>query len=260
MDFHAYGTAFSHKKGEFSPRLCFDFYVLSFFHTDYVYEKNGELLRGQGGDFMIIPPGKTVYHGGLPDAEGGFVNDWIHVGGEVLSDLLEKFPLPYLTPLRIDPGCLAGAIERIHRELSYRPEGYREKCELIMADTVIDIYRSYKQGISSPASNHLEQTRGQIMHDYRGKWTLEKMAKLSGYSQSRFSSIYKATYGISPIEDLIRARIKNAGRLLLYSNMPINEVADAVGFSSLYYFSRAFKKEIGVSPSEYREKSKRNAE
>jgi AraC-like DNA-binding protein len=42
--------------------------------------------------------------------------------------------------------------------------------------------------------------------------------------------------------------------------MPINEVADAVGFSSLYYFSRAFKKEIGVSPSEYREKSKRNAD
>ena len=94
------------------------------------------------------------------------------------------------------------------------------------------------------------------MHDYKRKWTLEEMAGLCGYSQSRFSSIYKETYGISPIEDLIRERIKSAGRLLRYSNMPISEVADAVGFTSLYYFSRAFKKETGVSPTEYRETGK----
>ena len=253
MDFYAYDTACGHKIGEFAPRLCFNYYFLGFFHTDYLYEKDGALHRGHAGDFMIVPPGKTVYHGGLPDAQSGFVNDWIHVGGEALDALLLKFRLPYLTPLRIDPSILAGAIDRIHRELTYRPEGYPEKCELIMADAVIEIYRSYKQGITPRSSSSLEKTRGEIMHDYKRKWTLEEMAKLCGYSQSRFSSIYKETYGISPIEDLIRERIKGAGRLLRYSNMPISEVADAVGFTSLYYFSRAFKKETGVSPTEYRE-------
>ena len=130
MDFHAYGLALSHKIGEFSTRLCFDYYFLGYFHTDYLYEKDGALLRGQAGDFMIVPPGKTVYHGTAADAPQGFINDWLHVGGETLDALLQSFPLPYLTPIRIDSTRLSNAIERIHRELSYRPEGYKQKCEI----------------------------------------------------------------------------------------------------------------------------------
>ena len=88
---------------------------------------------------------------------------------------------------------------------------------------------------------------------YDRDWTLEKMAKMAGYSPSRFSAVYKNTYGTSPIGDLIAVRIKNAKLLLRYSTMRISEVADAVGFASLYYFSRHFKKLCGISPSEYRD-------
>ncbi len=252
MDFHAYGLAFSHKVGEFSPRLCFEYYFLGYFYTDYLYEKDGTLRKGQAGDFMIVPPGKTVYHGTAQDAPRGFINDWLHVGGETLDQLLMRFPLPYLTPIRIDESRLSGAIGRIHHELSYRPEGYKQKCEIIMADTLIEIYRTYKQRQSTRSAAHLSEVRGEIMHDYMQKWTLERMARHAGYSPSRFSSIYKATYGIAPIEDLIRTRIGHAEQLLRYSNMAISEIADAVGFASLYYFSRTFKKQIGTSPSEYR--------
>ncbi len=50
----------------------------------------------------------------------------MHVGGEDLTLLFEKFPLPFLTPIRADVLHLSTAIERIHRERSYRPEGYKE--------------------------------------------------------------------------------------------------------------------------------------
>lgn len=253
MDFHVYGTDFSHKRGEFAPRRCFDFYFFGYFKTDYLYEKDGVLLPGQAGDLLIVPPGKIVYHGARPDAESGFVNDWMHVGGEDLSELLKKFPLPLLTPIRTDAKYLANAITRIHRERSYRPEGYREKCDLIMAETVIDLYRSYRQSTVSNAETRLERVRGRMMQNYMQSWTIEEMAQLAGYSPSRFSSVYKTAYGIAPIEDLIRERIENAKRLLRYSHLRISEIADTVGFSSLYYFSRAFKKLAGQSPSEYRD-------
>ena len=253
MDFRVYGTALSHKKGEFAPRLKFDFYFFGYFHTDYLYEVDGELRRGQAGDFMVVPPGVIVYHGATPEAETGFVNDWMHVGGEDLDAILKKFPLPFLTPIRTDASFLSTAIERIHRERSYRDEGYREKCDLIMTDTIINVYRSYKQSLGTRATARLEHIRGEFQHSYMQDWTLEKMAKMAGYSPSRFSAVYKSTYGTSPICDLIAVRIKNAKLLLRYSNMRISEVADAVGFSSLYYFSRHFKKLCGISPSEYRE-------
>lgn len=259
MDFRVYGTAFSHKRGEFSPRFAFDVYFIGYFHTDYLYEVDGELRPGHAGDFLIVPPGTIVYHGGLPDAEIGFMNDWMHVGGEDLDALLKKFPLPLLTPIRTDAGHLATAIERIHRERAYRAEGYREKCDLILAEMIINVYRSYKQSLGTRSAAQLEHIRGEIMHTYMRNWTLEEMARLSGYSPSRFSAIYKQTYGSSPISDLIAARIKNAKLLLRYSSMHISEVADAVGFSSLYYFSRHFKKLCGIAPSEYRENAKNQA-
>ena len=253
MDFHVYGTSFGHKRGEFAPRLRFDFYFFGYFHTDYLYEKDGTLIPGQAGDLLIVPPGEIVYHGARTNAQSGFVNDWMHVGGKELCALFEKFPLPLLTPIRTDAKYLAGAITRIHREQSFRQEGYEEKCDLIMTELLIDLYRSYRQSIATRAETRLEQVRGRMMQNYMQGWTIEEMARLAGYSTSRFASVYKQAYGIAPIEDLIRERIENAKRLLLYSHLRISEIADTVGFSSLYYFSRAFKKLVGISPSEYRE-------
>lgn len=253
MEFHAYGTSFSHAAGEFSTRLCFPYYFLGYFHTDFVYEKNGVLNEGTAGSFMIVPPRMTVYHGPRPNAEQGFINDWMHVSGEDLEALLLRFRLPPVTPIRADARFLGGAITRIHRERSYRPEGFEEKCALILSEAVIDIYRSYKESSGPRVKTQLDAVRGRVMETYMEDWTVQEMATLAGYSASRFSAVYKQTYGTSPIEDLIRTRIENAKQLLRYSGARISEIADTVGFSSLYYFSRAFKKLVCLSPSEYRE-------
>lgn len=259
MDIRVYGTGHSHKKGEFPPRLRFDVYFIGYFYTDFIYEVDGKMEEGNAGEMMIVPPGQIVYHGARPEAESGFVNDWMHVGGEDLTALLEKFPLPYLTPIRTDARYLATAIERIHRERSYRPEGYREKCDLILTDMIIDVYRAHKARLGTRAKTQLENIRGEIMRTYMRNWTLEEMARLAGYSPSRFSAVYKQTFGKAPISDLIETRIENAKLLLCYSSMHISEVADTVGFSSLYYFSRHFKKLCSLSPSEYREKQSKQS-
>jgi len=78
------------------------------------------------------------------------------------------------------------------------------------------------------------------------------MAKLSGYSPSRFLALYREFYGASPVNDLIQYRIEQAKRLMLYGNMRLNDIAEAVGFSSIYYFSKCFKKTVGVSPTVYK--------
>ncbi len=118
---------------------------------------------------------------------------------------------------------------------------------------IIDVYRAHKTQLGTRTKTQLENIRGEIMRTYMRNWTPEEMAKLAGYSPSRFSAVYKQTFGKAPICDLIEAHIENAKHLLCYSSMHISEVADTVGFSSLYYFSRHFKKLCGRSPSEYRE-------
>lgn len=83
-------------------------------------------------------------------------------------------------------------------------------------------------------------------------WSLDEMAKLSGYSVSRFSELYKGYFGLSPINSVIYERIEMAKRLLLSGQASVLSVSEACGFSTVNYFSKCFKNLTGCSPTAYR--------
>ncbi len=251
MEFIAYGVDFKNKNGEFCTKIKTRFYFFSYFRNDYRVEVDGKLVSGKGGDMIINKPGDTVYHGAATDNGEGFRNDWLYANGNEFAEILEKYPLPIGVPFHIDGLYLATAIEKIHKEKSYNRIGADDKCELILTNALIDIYREYLNGQASSADK-LEYTRGEMLRDYKREWNITDLAKLSGYSQSRFCALYKEKYGTSPINDLISCRIENAKLLLRYGSMQVSEVAFAVGFSSIYYFSKCFKAREGISPSEYK--------
>ena len=79
----------------------------------------------------------------------------------------------------------------------------------------------------------------------------ESLAKQAKLSVSRFRSLFKASYGTSPMSYVQSLRIEKAKQLLLNPLINITEIAEICGFASLYSFSRAFKANIGMSPSEF---------
>lgn len=253
MNFIVYGIDQHHKSGEFCLRNTFSHYFLSYFRTDYVAELDGVMVCGKAGDYMILEPGKVVYHGPTPEATQGFRNDWMYVSGNDLEGAFQKYPLPFNTPFRLDNSFyLSSAIEKIHKEKSFSLVGYEEKCNLVMSDTLINMYRAYQKSECVTQAEQLERARGEIMREYAKPWTVDEMAALTTYSKSRFASLYKEHYGISPIHDLIHYRIEQAKLLMLYGSMQLTEISEAVGFSSIYYFSKYFKKTEGISPTEYK--------
>jgi AraC-like DNA-binding protein len=81
------------------------------------------------------------------------------------------------------------------------------------------------------------------------KITGEEMAQLCAMSPFRFSREFKEAFGISFREYLVRLRLKEAARLLENPQARVTQVAYAVGFNDMSYFSRMFKRYFGVSPS-----------
>ena len=71
-------------------------------------------------------------------------------------------------------------------------------------------------------------------------------------SKSKLYYKVKTISGISPIEFLRQYRLEMASQLLSEKQLNVSEVADAVGFSSVSYFSKAYKKRYGILPSEKR--------
>lgn len=88
--------------------------------------------------------------------------------------------------------------------------------------------------------------------------TIEKIAAASQMGERHFRRSFKEAYNISPLRYINMRRITRAKELLRYSDMPLGKIAAATGFSSIYYFSNAFKKEVQCSPSEYRKTRQKN--
>lgn len=255
MEIKVCGADFFHKSGEFCPRNRLNYHFLSFFHTDFLYELDGKLLRGEKGDVLIIPRGEPVYHGPVPEAQTGFKNDWLYIDGDDFLELIEKYPLPVGKPFKIGGRhILSHCIKKIKNEQALLSDGCRDMCELYLKEAIIELYRAFSKSSVHGSKEKIESLRRELSTRPSHAWTLESMANFCGYSESRFSALYRDIYKISPMADLINIRIEASKLMLTYSNLSISEVAETVGFSSLYYFSKYFKKSTGYSPSEYKKK------
>ncbi|MDH6364285.1 AraC family transcriptional regulator of arabinose operon [Enterococcus sp. PF1-24] len=74
-------------------------------------------------------------------------------------------------------------------------------------------------------------------------------------SASYLSSLFKKYTGKSPIDYLIEMRVEQACKYLKLSHLKVYEISKKVGYQDPYYFSRIFKKLMGISPKEYRSKN-----
>ncbi|SDX67695.1 AraC family transcriptional regulator [Paenibacillus sp. CF384] len=84
--------------------------------------------------------------------------------------------------------------------------------------------------------------------------TVSEMAARANLSPSRFSAKFKEQLGVSPHRYLLQLRIHHAQELLTGSDNTIEEIAAYCGFADVHHFTKAFKKEVGEAPGQYRSK------
>jgi len=89
-----------------------------------------------------------------------------------------------------------------------------------------------------------------VAQNFRNKISSEDVAKLCAMSPFRFSRAFKEAFGMPFRDYVVRYRLREACRLLENPHATVTDVAFAVGFNDLAYFSRMFKRHLGVSPSE----------
>ena len=94
-----------------------------------------------------------------------------------------------------------------------------------------------------------------LQQNYSRSIGVEEAARQAGVSRSCLYRAFQAEFGCSPSAYLIRYRIQRATQLLRHSTLPISAVAASVGFEDPLYFSRAFRRAVGQSPTEYRQQN-----
>ena len=88
--------------------------------------------------------------------------------------------------------------------------------------------------------------------NYMKNISLDDMSRNMYISSVYISKVFKEKTGESPINYLINLRLEKAKDLLISTESPVKAIAQSVGYSDAYYFSKLFKKYYGNSPCKFR--------
>ncbi len=140
-------------------------------------------------------------------------------------------------------GSLAHALVIVHAPIAEGPDGLAETYEGLTSEVA---RRSSHRAFVLQAQNYIDAHYG------RSELTLEEVAETVQVSPGYLSRLLKRETGFSFVDYLTRVRINKAVLLMSDPAVKVYEVAEAVGYQSQHYFSRAFKRVFGRSPVEYR--------
>ncbi len=109
---------------------------------------------------------------------------------------------------------------------------------------------------SSPVQNKFEtemidEIRNYILKEIYSPISVEDICNHFGISRSTLQSLFKKHLNVPPKQFINDLKMKRAREVISEEFLPITEVAIKLGFSSIHYFSRKFKKDFGITPSEF---------
>ncbi len=228
---------------------------------------------GQPDSFAFAPDLITegpVSGVGLLDHGGGGEKTRLVCGFMESAELLAAPLFRSLPPLLIertsgDPvsGMLAGTASEILNQVDNEAPGTPFLLGRMMELLFVEVLRRHAARLPDDAAGMLAAMRDPVVaraihHMHREpalKWTIEDLAAKAGTSRSVLAERFNKLLGKPPIEYLTGWRIQLASERLKASREPLARVAEAVGYDSEAAFSRAFKREMGLSPGAWRARS-----
>ena len=119
-------------------------------------------------------------------------------------------------------------------------------------DTVELFFRRVLEQRRQSGTASIREAKRYIAEHFRANPTLEEVAGMAGMSPTYLSAMFKKDVGIGFSEYLTQLRCEEAKRLMRQTQEPLAQIAEEVGYQDAKYFSRIFRKTVGIKPSEYR--------
>ncbi len=217
-------------------------------------EKRSQL---HAGELLIIPRNCRHTYWAAEDEPWSIY--WMHFRGEDSSYYVDRIP-QVAEPVAIDQAAQSEATRLFRDCLETLEGGYTLPTLIYAAQSAKHILsvllfrnsvlpmkqRSESQRLDCDAV--IEYMRSRLHEAVR----LEVFAREAGLSVSHFSEMFRYQVHQSPMSYFTQLKIRAACRLLDLSGKSVKVVAMETGYSDPYYFSRVFKKVMGISPVKYR--------
>ena len=207
-------------------------------------------ITAEAGTCILFSPGEKQHHiyKGSKTAEFYYV----HFTADALP---RDLTLPTSTLCPLPPStCATAVFEEIIEETLQKRAHYETLCISRLLYLLATIRRETAATATSRNKEWHSVARAiQHMNRYFDQsLSLEEYAAMCCMSKYHFLRLFKAVTGTTPMEYRTRIRIDHAKELLQNSYYSVYEIAAALGYASLAYFSTAFRRATGLSPTEYK--------
>lgn len=151
---------------------------------------------------------------------------------------------------------LLNLLNLILKEVQNKQPGYHLVCQNLLDVLLIQIIRRQKLVPATISSTKMNKECGQIKQyldsNFADNITLDTLAAMAHMNKYSFVHAFTRYAGQSPIRYLITKRLETSKNLLTSTDFSISQIAASVGFSSPSYFSQVFRREMKMTPNEYR--------
>jgi AraC-like DNA-binding protein len=257
-------------------RVIYDHQLVLFSEGRFIVEVDGRPYECRAGNFLVIPPGH--WHVSW-EADGRFGHrhwthfDWIYQGPFGNTPLMTFAPdkprteLYRRTPDFVPNQIFYGKIPRFQRVMEISDRLYslfvsaqqhaRLVSRALLLELLLELFDEENPDDRSALPEiPLEQKVRQLLDQNLEKHAairIEDLLEQTGYSYAHVCRLFRKRYGMPPLKYLHLLCVSRAKLMLRDTDAPVTKIAARLGFSDPEYFSQVFRRNVGRSPSAYRE-------
>ncbi len=229
---------------------------------EQTYDVGGTLHRIKGGDIFVTYPGEWHGTGDHPEEKGELY--WLIIrmdersGGRFLGwegRQAKEWRRRLLALPRHFKGSrvLKRTLDSIFQLSGQGKDSFiRVRMQHLFAEYLLEVIDCSQRQTKHRGKTRMEAIDRYIQDTMDEPVTLQALAGVAGLSLSRLKSWFREEIGSTPLDYVLRQKIKEAQRLLQRQSLPVASIAYDTGFQSAQYFSTVFRKYTGMSPGEYR--------
>jgi len=219
----------------------------------------GRIREVKRGDLVIISPDSDYNFQTIADNQNQKTKAiyWINFEGSLAIDFAMRLLMKMDDGLA-HVGIISSVLADFDSILALGSRGYTATNVIhavhVLQQTLSNLALQLRlSSFNSSSKFDIEAVESLMRNNLHQELSLETLAHYSQLSIFHFSKKFKELTDTSPIQHFINMKIQRACSQLDNSNETIKQIADNLGYSDPYYFSRLFKKVIGMSPKQYRD-------
>jgi len=235
--------------------------ILQEFQLVYITKGKGRFVSrncpmrpiSEGSVFFLFP---GEWHSYEPDKEKGWESYWLGFDGLQAAKLLESKLISPENPV-VEIGYDEEIVNLCYKILeickSERPGFQQFLSGMLVHLLAYFLYREKNKSWSDKeVLTKMEKARLIMREKFSTSISPEDIARMLNMSYTWFRRMFKQYTGLAPSQYLIQLKIQKAKELLTISDMPVKEIAIELGCESIDYFSTQFRKQTGMSATQFR--------